>query len=156
MNVENLGYHLSEQGQARTTADIHEDVLASHNTILILKNLVSGLKTYHEHGPKTVLSFRSNYIPISGKISVGFHKEVAHVPIIVCPHVTVQFRPCWEEFCKHTGINTLKTHYKCKIIPVLITMNRCGNESPRILNQDGRWRLEVRFMDCLYTWRRSS
>jgi len=45
---------------------------------------------------------------MSGKISVGFHKEVAHVPIIVSPHVTVQFRPCWEEFCKQKGINTLE------------------------------------------------
>ena len=45
---------------------------------------------------------------MSGKISVGFHKEVAHVPIIVRPHVTVQFRPCWEKFCKHTEINTLE------------------------------------------------
>jgi len=45
---------------------------------------------------------------MSGKISVGFHKEVAHVTIVVRPHVTVQSRPCWEEFCKYTGINILE------------------------------------------------
>jgi hypothetical protein len=54
---------------------------------------------------------------MSRKISVGSHKEVAHVPIIVRPHFTVQFRPCWEEFCKHTGINTLEnatvSNYPC-------------------------------------------
>jgi hypothetical protein len=61
-------------------------------------------ETRHKNGS----NFTRKYIPLSGKISVGFHEKVTHVPIIVCPHIPVQLRPCWEEFWKQATQNTFK------------------------------------------------
>jgi hypothetical protein len=54
----------------------------------------------YEMRQKIGSNFTRKYIPLSGKISIGFHEKVTHIPIIICPHIPIQFRPCWEEFCK--------------------------------------------------------
>jgi hypothetical protein len=83
-------------------AEVCGDGLAFINIILIkiMDHLVTNLTQKlmilsfsYETRHKTGSNFTRKYIPLFGKISVGFHEKVTHVPIIVCPHIPVQLRP---------------------------------------------------------------
>ena len=40
------------------------------------------------------------YLPISCKICVSLHEEMAHVAVVVCPHGSLKAWPHWEELCQ--------------------------------------------------------